>query len=579
MKILYTFLGVLIAFAMQTHAQTLSIHSADKTINQKIQLSAIDSITIDKCDSVIYDLDGCDVDIDSIDVGIHCDSINLLAHIEGMPSIIRWTIYDVDGNAVLVLNGSPSVSFTLPTHGSYYGTLEVSCGGGERNGGDEDEDAFEIDYNLPTAHFDLTAHTRASGSGFVLDLMPENLSDGSGPMYDWTVIDSANGATVGTSTLENPVFSGLNATKTYTILLDMTDDKGCRNQYQITRTATFSCTPDFTFEYSWCQDQRGTDNVPVTFSNISTFLPTTSTTVKYYWDFGDNSPIDSVNEAPVHTYACASPAQSFSVSLTIIVVLTNPDATTDTCRNITSRAVSVVVDGPDFSVMTCCDGRVVFCTSALAGKWETPGDMNLCNASTCKFIRPHLSGRVCGLQTATSGYCGQTYWRYYEHPGVYNVTLFARSWAHNRCSKTREFHLDSVICYNRNVRESQDVSFDGYDFRIKFKVIQFPFTHRIIAKIKARGHKKMNEISAEFAGTVNTLGSNGCFCEPGHAGDTTVNINKRKAKAKINRTGRIRVGQNMMTATFRVKTPHNLVNTWTIQLGKPPCDRPCILWF
>ncbi|MEO5929055.1 MAG: hypothetical protein ABIR47_03895 [Candidatus Kapaibacterium sp.] len=579
MKILYMILGALIAFAISARAQTLSIHSGDKTINQKIQLSAIDSITIDKCDTIIYDMSGCDVDIDSIDVGVHCDSISLLAHIEGIPSVIAWTIYDIDGNVIMTFSGSANVSLTLPTHGSYYGMLHVSCGGGDRQGGDEDDDAFEIDYNLPTAQFDLTAHTRALGSGFVLDLMPENLSTGSDPVYTWVVTDSATGATVATSALETPVFSGLNATKTYSIFLAMTDDKGCTSQYQTIRSATFSCTPNFTFDYSWCLDRPGNDNVPVTFTNLSTFLPGTSTTAKYYWDFGDNSPIDSVNESPTHAYACATASQSFSASLTIIVVLTNPDNTTDTCRNIISRAIPIVVDGPDFGVTTCCDGRVVFCTSATQGKWETPGDMNLCNASTCKLIRQHVPGRTCGLQTATNGYCGQTYWRYYAHPGTYSVTLYARSWAHNRCSKTREFRLDSVACFNRNVHESQEVTFDGYTFKIKFKVIQFPFSHKVIAKIKARGHKKMKEITAEFAGTVHALGSNGCFCDPFHAGDTTVNFNKRKAKAKIDGTGRIRVQQNMMTAMFRVKTPNNNITTWTIQLGKPPCDRPCILWY
>ncbi|MEP7218458.1 MAG: PKD domain-containing protein, partial [Bacteroidota bacterium] len=492
MKIIYIAFCALIALAIQAHTQTLSIHSTDTTINQKIQLSSIDSITIDKCDSVLYDLGGCDVDIDSVDVALQCGTVYLTAHIDGSPSVIEWTIYDVDGNVVLANTGTAGFSFTLPAHGSYYGTLEISCGGGDERGGDQDEEAFEIDYNLPTAQFDLQAHTTQTGSGFSLDLLPQNQSSGSSPTYVWRVIDSITGSTVTTSTVETPIFSGLDPSRTYTLQLLVTDDNGCTSSSQNTRSARRSCEAHYTWEYSWCEDHPGTDSVTVQFYNQSDYNPDSVTSVTYYWDFGDNSGIDSVNDNPSHVYACSTSPKKFKPQLKIVVV-TDSLGHIDSCDDNDRKKIKLEAWTPQLDVHVCCDGRVFFCTDATYGSWSTPGAMNICNAETCQKIKPWLPGRSCGLQSS-GGHCGQTYWRYYQQPGTYTVTLDAESASHNICQKRREFKIDSVGCFNKNARTWSNVTFDGYHFKMKFKVIQWPFTHKVIAKIRCKDHKKMKEM-------------------------------------------------------------------------------------
>lgn len=578
MKILAILIGALIAFATGARAQVLEIHSPDPKIDQRIELTKIDSITIDKCDTNIYDLEGCDLDIDSVKVDVQCGTVSCTAYFSGSPSYIKWTIYDVEGNVILTSIGSSNISFILPTYGSYYGTLEASCGGGDDNDGDEDEDAFEIDYNLPTAEFTLTEHVTQISNVYVLELYPANTSSASAVSFLWTVKDAATNATVATSTLETPVFSGLDPNKNYNVELAATDVRGCSNTSQVARIASVDCHAEFDFKYTWCEDLPGPDSVKVKFDNLSTFPVSSSQVVSYEWDFGDGSPL-SAQEEPEHIFECNDSSETFTVLLTLVVSTETSPGIWEDCTSSFAFNVTLELYEPYFTITKCCDGRVVFCTDQVKGEWSTPEAMDMCNASTCRKIR-HIPGRDCGLQSER-GLCGQTYWRYYENPGTYDVTFYGTSGHGNSCPATREFWLGEVKCFNRNAPpQVSTVSFDGYDFKMKFKVVQWPFTHKIIAKIKAKGKKKMSQISARFDGTLHRLGSDGCFCDT-----TTVNINpgtrfnKRRAKAKLNHTGRFRVGMDELTATYHVETPNGQTTTWTLKLGKPPCDRPCILWY
>lgn len=71
-----------------------------------------------------------------------------------------------------------------------------------------------------------------------------------------------------------------------------TGSTGGENNYQAFKTAL---NPAFTFNAT----QKRCINEPVTFNNTSISF---STIAKFYWNFGDGSPIDSVNFNPAHTY-------------------------------------------------------------------------------------------------------------------------------------------------------------------------------------------------------------------------------------------------------------------------------------
>jgi gliding motility-associated-like protein len=84
-----------------------------------------------------------------------------------------------------------------------------------------------------------------------------------------------------------------------------TGSTGGANNHQQFRTAL---NPSFTFSPT----QKKCVNEPVTFNNTTISF---TTIAKFYWDFGDGSPIDSVNLNPVHTYLTAG---NFTVIQTVI---------------------------------------------------------------------------------------------------------------------------------------------------------------------------------------------------------------------------------------------------------------------
>ena len=74
-----------------------------------------------------------------------------------------------------------------------------------------------------------------------------------------------------------------------------TGSTGGANNHQQFRTAL---SPAFTFGPT----QKRCVNEPITFNNATVSF---TTIAKYYWDFGDSSPLDSVNFNPMHAYIAA----------------------------------------------------------------------------------------------------------------------------------------------------------------------------------------------------------------------------------------------------------------------------------
>lgn len=100
--------------------------------------------------------------------------------------------------------------------------------------------------------------------------------------------------------LVNTVFAG-----NPMVYWGFTGSTGGENNYQGFKTAL---NPAFSFAPA----QKRCINEPITFNNTTISF---TTIAKFYWDFGDGSPIDSVNFNPVHTYTSAN---NFTVKQKVI---------------------------------------------------------------------------------------------------------------------------------------------------------------------------------------------------------------------------------------------------------------------
>lgn len=143
-----------------------------------------------------------------------------------------------------------------------------------------------------------------------------NVSPGSITNYDWNFGDVASG-TNNTSNVLNPVhyYSGQGV---YTITLTITTNNNC--SASITRTLSVYPLPVTSFTSS-----NVCLNSPSQFTNLSS-----GSIVKWIWDFGNSSPLDSTLQSPLYTY---------SVSGTYSVILTN--ISSNNCRSYDTLEINV----------------------------------------------------------------------------------------------------------------------------------------------------------------------------------------------------------------------------------------------
>ncbi len=112
---------------------------------------------------------------------------------------------------------------------------------------------------------------------------------------------------------------------------------------------------------------------------------------KRYWDFGDGSPIDSININPVHTYISAG---NYNVSLTITGA--------DGCTEVSTKAIRIGSKPvANFNANNSCEGSSV---SLLDSSYVSVGTINnwywnLANGSTSTQENPSLTYTSAGSKT------------------------------------------------------------------------------------------------------------------------------------------------------------------------------------
>lgn len=523
-----------------------------------------------ECDTSTVDKSGCDVDIDTTLVTVGCGgNVNVKPIFDGTPSSITYTIYDTSGNVILTASNIPDYTFTLPGTGIYYGIVKASCGGGEGNGGDEDEEAFEIINSAPVADFSLKSKCACSGGVATRIISTTDNSQEDGILtYSWAIKDIATGI-ITTYNIPEPSYNLL-AKKQYNVELTVKDSKGCSAYKTMLVQEVATCNAKYDWWYSWCETCKDTGhaNVTVNFENLSQFA-NCSAGAKYSWDFGDGG--TSTLADPIHTYK-KIPCQGTSFTVKLVLTLGNP-GDKDYCTSSWDTTITISNQKSIVGVSRiCCDGLVFFYTDATKGKWSTPGSLGIPKwpAVSKKIWKP------LGIQI------GQNYRQYYSNPGTYYVTVSgSETIDHNRCpAQEVKFTIDKVECFNRNVKRIGTANVGGVNVKYKFRAIALPFIHRMKSKIKTIGFKKVAEISTDFTGEINKKGADGCFCDPVSISATSGLVtNRRKANAATTTSGKFRIAEDKATANFYIKTKSGATGNYELKLGFPPCDHPWFMFF
>lgn len=230
--------------------------------------------------------------------------------VNGNDSVVSWS-WDFDdplsGSSNFSLQQHPNHIFTIG--GAYSPTLTIQTAIGCIS-------SFSLGvpfYPMPTTNFLLNNICANSSISFT---NTSSISPGSITSYNWNFGDAASGAN-NTSTVLNPVHF-FSTPGNYTISLTSVSNNSCTSTN--THSITIYPLPPASFTAS-----NVCANNPNTFTNLSG-----GGFVKWYWNFGDGSSLDSVTISPAH---------SFTTSGTYSVVLTNVSG--QNCSN--SDTLSLVV--------------------------------------------------------------------------------------------------------------------------------------------------------------------------------------------------------------------------------------------
>lgn len=214
--------------------------------------------------------------------------------VNGNDSIVSWS-WDFDdplsGGTNFSLLQNPNHIFTIG--GSYTPTLTIQTAIGCIS-------SFSLGvpfYPMPNTNFLLNNICANSSISFT---NTSGISPGSITNYSWNFGDAASGAN-NTSSVLNPVHF-YSTSGNYTISLTSTSNNSCTSTS--TRSITVYPLPPASFTAA-----NVCANNPNSFTNLSG-----SGFVKWYWNFGDGSPLDSLTISPVH---------SFTTSGTYSVILNN----------------------------------------------------------------------------------------------------------------------------------------------------------------------------------------------------------------------------------------------------------------
>lgn len=215
--------------------------------------------------------------------------------VRGNDSIVSWS-WDfgdpLSGSSNFSLTQNPSHVYT--STGPFSPTLSIQTAIGCIM-------SFSLNapfYPVPTTSF--LSHSICANSSISFT-NNSTISPGSITNYDWNFGDVASGAN-NTSMVLNPVHFYSNA-GTYSITLTTTSNNSCTSTS--TKTINVAPLPAASFTAS-----NVCINSITQFTNLSG-----GSFVKWYWDFGDTSPLDSTTISPAHTFTTSG---TYSVILTTV---------------------------------------------------------------------------------------------------------------------------------------------------------------------------------------------------------------------------------------------------------------------
>jgi gliding motility-associated-like protein len=206
---------------------------------------------------------------------------------------LNWNWNFGDGN----LSGQQNPSHTYTATGLYTVTLVVN------NGGCSDTASTQVRVVTDLANFGVSSDTVCRGNN--VTLTPIGINPANIASFAWNFGDGNNSNTAG------PVSHAYGTNGTYTITLTLTDVNGCISTFSRNVVVRGPSAPFTPLQTIACLQAGG---------NTVTFTPSVVTdpgypVVRYIWDFGDNSPMDSTGVLPMaHTYTANG---SYSVNLTI----------------------------------------------------------------------------------------------------------------------------------------------------------------------------------------------------------------------------------------------------------------------
>jgi len=183
----------------------------------------------------------------------------------------------------------------------------------------------------------------------------------------------------------------------YDVTMRIISQQGCIDS--LTKTVTVSPSPvsDFSFA-SVCQGE------PVNFTNLSTIPPAGNTIGSWVWDFGDNTPLNTTNWDPQHTYTSAGTFYVELITRSLDMVCT--DTLVDSVR---IYALPMV----NFSMQDVCFGKPVEFLNLSTGEintWEWDfGDQSTPNFNANISHSYPAAGTYTVTQTVTTIYgCAAT---------------------------------------------------------------------------------------------------------------------------------------------------------------------------
>ncbi|MCD6018747.1 MAG: hypothetical protein K0S53_1868 [Bacteroidetes bacterium] len=288
--------------------------------------------------------------------------------VKGNDSIVSWS-WDFNDP----LSGSSNFSLLQnPTHiytsvGSYSPVLTIQTAIGCIS-------SFSLGvpfYPVPNPGFLLNSICANSSISFT---NTSQISPGSITSYDWNFGDPGSGINDSSSVL-NPVHF-YSSPGVFTITLTTTSNNNCVTS--VTHTLTVFALPSASFTAS-----SGCLNSNTQFTNLST-----SNYIKWYWNFGDASPIDSTTISPAH---------NFTISGTYSVVLTTMSS--NHCFNSDTLDLDIYPNPvANFNAPNVCSNKIVTFTdlssvgTGTISSWEWDfGDFSAININqnpTHNFTSP-----------------------------------------------------------------------------------------------------------------------------------------------------------------------------------------------